>query len=340
MIVSRAPLRIGIAGGGTDVDPFCSTYGGDILNATIDLYAWCLIEPVEDRVVKVKLPNLKKFSVWQLDEIVNSDLTKLPLPLIIYKSLRRRIGIEPLLGHTVSVFCDCAPGTGLGSSSAVVVAIINAYLDLFKVTISKNELARLAFLIEREDAGFTGGRQDQYASVYGGFNRFIFHTDNKVTRIPIQIKSNSLLSQYALLYFTGESRDSSEIINEQARNIKINKAISLDATRKIKQAVSHMRDAISNDNIEEISALIQKNWIEKKKFTERISNKHIDEIISSAFQSGAISAKVSGAGGGGCILFLVPPINRDKVISKLGSYSGFFLPFNFTFEGAMVLKTQ
>lgn len=338
IIRSRAPLRLGLAGGGTDLPAFSDRYGGSVLNATINYFAHCTIKSNKDNKIIFNATDLKI-----IDEISIGDKIKLngPLPLhrAVYNKFVQKFELMPE-SVTVSSFSDVPPGSGLGSSSTLVVAIIKALSEWFDVPLGKYDIAKLAYEIERIDLNLSGGKQDQYAASFGGFNFMDFKNDGNVIINPLQIKNEIIdeLSEHIVLYYSGISRSAAEItdgiINEQNKNVdeKIND--SLEAMKITKQISHDMKDALIKGDILRMAELMNYSWEQKKRTAEKVSNSELDEIFKLAIKNKAIACKLSGAGGGGFSIFIVDPLDRHDFISFLQSFSkGFILNVNFSLIG-------
>ncbi|MEP7252442.1 MAG: dehydrogenase, partial [Ginsengibacter sp.] len=215
---SKAPLRIGLAGGGTDVSPYSDQYGGAILNATVSLFAYANIETLDENAIIVQALDRKEEQRFEWAESLPID-GKLDLLKGVYNRIHKDFGM-PLTGFRLSTFVDAPAGSGLGTSSTLVVAIIGAFVEWLKLPLGDYDIAHYAYQIEREDLKLTGGKQDQYAAMFGGVNFMEFYEDDKVIVNPLRIKSQYLheLENNLVLYFTATSRESASIINEQVKN--------------------------------------------------------------------------------------------------------------------------
>lgn len=334
IIRSRAPLRIGLAGGGTDVSPYSDQYGGAILNATISLFAYATIEPVDTGKIIIHAIDKK--------EIIEFDAAEeLPIDgdLVLAKGIYNRIVKEFVhkpLSFRLSTYVDAPAGSGLGTSSTLVVAILGAFTEWLKLPLGEYDMAKLAFDIERKDLAMAGGKQDQYAATFGGFNFMEFYRDDKVIVNPLRIKENYLneMQSNLLLYYTGTSRLSSKIIEMQSVNISAKKEKSIDAMHKLKDQAVQMKEAILQGNLGEIGEILNYGWQYKKQTADGVSNPMIDEIYEAALKAGANGGKISGAGGGGFMFFYCPKFTRYEVIDRLHQFGGEFRRFQFTKSGA------
>ena len=335
MIVrSRAPLRLGLAGGGTDVSPYCDQYGGAVLNVTIDLYAYTIIEPTEDGRVR--------FTASDIDgsfEAAADEAMEIADPLILHRAVYRRIvtqfnGGRPLPCH-ITTFCDAPPGSGLGTSSTMVVSLVKAFVEWLNLPLGEYEIAHLAFEIERIDAGLGGGRQDQYAATFGGVNFMEFHPDDRVIVNPLRIK-NWIISEMEtclVLFNSGVSRSSARIIQQQTDNLASGAGTTLEAMHAIKADAFRMKECLLKGDFAGFALCMRQGWEAKKRLADQISTTQIDQVHAAAMQAGARAGKVSGAGGGGFITFLVAPARRVDVIRALGREEGRVMTCHFTRHG-------
>ena len=332
IIRSMAPLRIGLAGGGTDVSPYSDLHGGAILNATINLFAYATIIPATDGTVTFNAIDKKEKITLQATGELQFD-GKLDLLKGIYNRIVRQFTHQPL-SFELTTYVDAPPGSGLGSSSTLVIAIIGAFTEWLGLPLGEYDIARLAFQIERVDMNYAGGKQDQYAATFGGVNFMEFYGD-KVIVNPLRIKNQSLkeLAYNLVLYYTGTSRLSSKIIEQQQQNIRDNLQESVDAMHKTKEMAILMKEALLKNELDTIGEIMRIGWEHKKQMASGISNQIIDEIYETAMEAGATGGKVSGAGGGGFIFFFCPGNSRFKVVESLHKFGGNIHPFQFTKSG-------
>jgi D-glycero-alpha-D-manno-heptose-7-phosphate kinase len=334
MIVrSKAPLRLGLAGGGTDVAPYSDLYGGATLNATINMYAYATIIPKENGKIVFKSIDKDLYLDSPIVESLEIDGT-LNLLKGIYNRIVKDFTHTPL-SFELSTYVDAPPGSGLGTSSTLVVAVLGAFAEWLKLPLGEYDLARLAYEVERIDLNMAGGKQDQYAATFGGVNFMEFYRDEKVIVNPLKIKSAFLneLSNNLVLYHTKTSRVSSAIIERQAKNILDNKLKFIQATHKLKEQAVMMKEAILKGKIDDIGPVLDYGWKYKKQIASGITNHLIDSIYEAAMENGATGGKVSGAGGGGFMFFYCPNNTRYRVIEALKKFGGSSHAYEFTSAG-------
>lgn len=333
---SKAPLRLGLAGGGTDVSPYCDTYGGAILNATINMYAQVAIEPIEGNTLI--LNSIDRNKTLEIPLMNGQELDTSDGELILLKGVYNRIVKDFAHKHLpckITTFVEAPLGSGLGTSSTLVVAIIGAFVEWLKLPLGEYDIAHLAYEIERQDLKMAGGAQDQYAATFGGFNFMEFYENQKVIVNPLRIKSNIIneLECNLLLYYTETSRLSSSIIETQQSNIQNKEGKSIEATHKVKEQAFMMKEVILRGEILKIGQILDFGWQNKKQMAKNISNPLIDQIYDNALRAGATGGKISGAGGGGFMTFFCPGTTRFQVTDVLLQFGGRTQPFQFSSVG-------
>ncbi len=333
LIRSRAPLRLGLAGGGTDVSPYSDIYGGAILNATITMYAYATIEPRNNGKIILNAVDRQERLILESKEELEID-GKLTLLKGVYNRIVKDFTHKPL-SFELTTYVDAPPGSGLGSSSTLVVAVLGAFAEWLKLPLGEYEIAHLAYEIERLDLGYAGGKQDQYAATFGGFNFMEFYAEDKVIVNPLRIKTEYIneLQYNLLLYYTGTSRLSSKIIEAQAKNVIEKKEKPVEAMHKLKEQAVLMKEALLKGEIDKIGEILDFGWQYKKQMAEGITNPVIDEIYETAKKAGATGGKISGAGGGGFMMFYCPGNTRYNVIEALKKFGGEFKTYQFTKYG-------
>lgn len=335
MIVrSKAPLRLGLAGGGTDVSPYSDEFGGYVLNATINMYAYCTIESTDEGRIS--------FHAADRDEYIESESVAYLEPddqLVLHKGIYNRIVRqfnhgEPL-SFRMTTYSDAPAGSGLGSSSTMVVAILKAFVELLNLPLGEYDIAYLAYEIERIDVGLCGGKQDQYAATFGGFNFIEFYAHNRVIVNPLRIKNwiRNELENSMILYYTGISRESARIISEQTHNARQKRHESIAAMHQLKSDALLMKEAILKGDIPKFAQYLGKSWEAKKRMAAAITNNYLDQIYETALEAGAYAGKVSGAGGGGFMIFITDPVKRVRIIKALAKFDGQATNFHFTKDG-------
>lgn len=334
-IRGRAPLRLGFGGGGTDVSAYSCRYGGCVLNATISMYAYASVVPRTDRRVSVQLGSLKHYVEHEVSSL--AELQPKGQGALVEGILRRfarAFGDLPPLD--LAAWTDAPIGSGLGSSSTLVVVICAVLAEALGIPLGEYDVAQMAYEIERVDMGMAGGQQDQYAASFGGVNFMEFHQDGGVLVNPLRIQGTimSELESSLILYYTGVSRESAHIIKDQIRAAESTPGRSLEALHRIKEEATAMKKHLLRGDLAAFYEALNAGWLAKKESAASISNSRIEEVLKVAINAGAIAGKLSGAGGGGFIMFFAKPERRANVVKKLLQYGGQVYPVNFTQTGA------
>ena len=343
-IRSRAPLRIGLAGGGTDLESYSNQFGGAVLNATIGMYAYCTIIPTNDnKIVIHSYDNHNSLEIESTPEIPFEGEN-----LILHKGVYNRIVKDYNNGKPLSFIMstsnDAPVGSGLGTSSTMVVAILEAFNRWLGLGLNDYQKARLAYEIERIDLKLEGGKQDQYAAVFGGFNFMEFKTDSSVIVNSLRLQE-SRINEFEcslLLYYSGKSRKSADqqlvlsknIINSQISNTEKKENKTIDAMRNLKENAYLMKDYVLTGNMKAFANCLRVGRENKKKTSSIVSNKELEETINFALQNGGEAVKVSGAGGGGFLMIYCNPFNRQKLIDAMETLTGRVYPVRFSRAGA------
>lgn len=313
IIRAKAPLRISFAGGGTDVPPFPEREGGCVLNATIGHCAWGSLKPRDDDRIQMESVDLGV----SLSYSVESEMA-LDGQLDLAKAAIQRLGAKNSHGFDIFLHSDAPPGSGLGSSSALVVGLVGLLKEFKNLALTEHEIAHLAYVIEREDLGIQGGLQDQYAASFGGFN-FIEFAKNQIVVNALRIREEVVneLEHNLLLCNTGTTRRSDHIIEDQTRRYRENQENTVLALRQQKQLAVDMKNTLLRRRLDDFGDLLHWAWESKKKFSPKISNPSIDEMYDEARKEGALGGKMTGAGGGGHMLFYCQFEKRHKVADVL-----------------------
>ncbi|HRP90444.1 MAG TPA: dehydrogenase [Edaphocola sp.] len=333
---SKAPLRIGLAGGGTDVSPYCDQYGGAILNATISLYAHASIEILEEPIIVLEAFDRNETETFEWSNVLPLNGT-LDLLKGVYNRIQQDYPFQKK-GLKLSTFVDAPAGSGLGTSSTLVVAVLGAFVELLQLPLGEYDIAHYAYDIERNDLKLAGGRQDQYAATFGGVNFMEFYEADKVIVNPLRIKQDYIdeLENNLLLYYTSTSRESAKIIKEQSKNVVDKKGQSIDAMHKLKEQAKMMKESLLRGNLNEIGDILNIGFEQKRLMAKGISNDLIEDIYKAAIANGATGGKISGAGGGGFMIFYCPNNTKYTVMEALEAFGGVQRTYSFTKKG---LKT-
>lgn len=336
---SKAPLRIGLAGGGTDVSPYSDQFGGAILNTTISLSAYASIEPLTDNKIIIQAFDRNEAQTFDLADQLPIDGT-----LDLLKGVYNRIQKDhpmPSAGFRLSTFVDAPAGSGLGTSSTLVVAVLGAFLEMRKIKMDEYAIAKYAYDIERIDLKLAGGKQDQYAATFGGVNFMEFYAGDKVIVNPLRIKPQYLheLENNLVLYFTSTSRESAAIIKEQVKNVNEKNEKSIEAMHHLKGQAKMMKEALLQGKLDEIGVILNYGFEQKRNMAANISNANIEKVYAAAKEAGATGGKISGAGGGGFMIFYCPGNTRHAVIKALNNFGGNVRDYSFTKHGLTTWST-
>jgi len=329
---SKAPLRIGLAGGGTDVSPYADLYGGSVINATISHYASAEITLWDSDVVELFSADRNETFRSNLNEEIpitgSLDLLK-----GMHNCMLKDFGPFST-GFRLSTAVDAPLGSGLGTSSTLMVALTGVFFEMLKISPDPFMVAQYAYDAERKYLLFPGGKQDQYAAAFGGINYMEFQEGNVDVK-PIVLSSENAvkLEHNLLLYYTGINRESSFIIREQMENVMQQNQPSISAMHALKHLSKRMKEALSRGDIDEIGPLLEMGFTHKRKMAAEISNPMIEEIYSAAMRAGASGGKISGAGGGGFMIFYCPDNSRQMVCDALHNFGGSMKPFTFSSQG-------
>lgn len=330
IIRSRAPLRLSFAGGGTDVSPYMDERGGAVLSVTIDKYAYASMRFTNEDGLKVRSLDYDIVANYAHDDKLEFD-GSLDLVKAVFKRMRdgtEKGGLEFFL-HS-----DAPPGSGLGSSSTLCVAMLGLFRQWKNLPLTDYQVAELAYQIERKNLGVAGGKQDQYAAVFGGFNFIEFGKDHVVVN-PLRIKPEVIneLQYQCLLCYTGRTRMSDNIIRKQVEGYTEKKPDVLAAMDELKATAFAMKNALLQGRLRDFGDLLHQGWESKKRMAGPISNATIDELYETARRHGAIGGKVTGAGGGGYMLFVCEFDKKHTIARELEKLGGQIVEFAFDSHG-------
>ena len=315
VIRAKAPLRISFAGGGTDVPPFPEREGGSVLSSTINRYAWGTLRPRDDGQICI---NSLDFGV-SLSYASRADLTY-DGELDLAKAAIKRMAGDQAVGYDLYLHTDAPPGSGLGSSSAMMVALVGLLKEFHGLPLTDYEVAELAYEIERVDLGIKGGMQDQYAAAFGGFNFIEFMADRVVVnQLKVSRDIINELEYNLLIGNTGKLRLSSHIIDDQVRRYEEGDADANAALREIKALATEMKNALLHRKLDEFGRLLDLEWQHKRRMSPRISSPELDDLYATALKEGAIGGKITGAGGGGYMLLYCRFDRKPAIREKLAA---------------------
>lgn len=297
MLIVRSPVRISFGGGGTDLPVYYEKYGGSILSTSINKYFYTILSRRDDDHIQIISSDLRAIENWSNLAYMVVKGTKLELPLAVLQSLQQHVAVNLFLASEIP------PGTGLGSSATVCVNLLKALTTYLHIKMSKYELAEKAFEIARHVLGKPVGKQDEYASAFGGLNFIRIETDGKTLVEPVNVVRDARreLNQNLMLFFTGTARDSGAILREQEKSSE-HEGRAVTALHEIRSLAEKMRKALVSGDLNKFGQLLDDAWQAKKRVSNKISNTGIDELYELAKSKGALGGKITGAGGGGFML--------------------------------------
>lgn len=334
IIRSKAPLRISFAGGGTDVSPYPEEKGGAVLNVTIDKYAYVSLQPREDNELNIRSLDYDIVAKYHIDEELtyNGELD-------LVKAVARNMKMET--GFDLFIHSDAPPGSGLGSSSTMCVALVGAFQRWLNLPLTNYDIAELTFHVERLDLKIAGGRQDQYAATFGGFNYIEFYDQLTVVNpLRISIETINELHYHLVLCYTGKTRLSANIVASHSKAYERKDAKVVEALDQTKELAIAMKNALLRGELNVFGGLLHEAWSHKKRFNENISNSYIDELYDIGRKNGALGGKILGAGGGGYLLLYCPFDKKHIIADKLEKAGGQIVEFSFETQGLQTWKAE
>jgi D-glycero-alpha-D-manno-heptose-7-phosphate kinase len=333
MLIVRSPVRISFAGGGTDLPGYYERYGGTVLSTTINKYFYTIIQKRSDGKIQVISSDLKVTETWEDITRMSVKGTSLEIPLSTLKEAGFNSSIDMFLASEIP------PGTGLGSSASVCVGVLKALSAYRRQNLSKYQLAESSYQIARKTMGKPVGKQDEYASAFGGLNYITFCSNGSVELEPVSLPPDLFaeLQGSLLLFFTGAAHDSWTILEEQEKSTRASSGIAVESLHEIRAFADEAKTALVNGNLDDFGKLLHKGWEAKKRVSTKISTAHIDNMYKVARANGALGGKITGAGGGGFMLLYCPPKKQRQVRSALSSIGGKEMNFDFDLLGAHVV---
>lgn len=321
MIVSRAPARISFAGGGTDISPYPEEKGGCVVSATIDKYYSCFL----------------KKSQHVYDTVT---LTQEPYTYVSVTAIKNKLNTKAFPGDIISTHSNIPPRSGIGGSSAKLVSLIGALNCSHSLRLKKRVIAELAYEIGRDVLQAKGGRQDEYATAYGGLNFIDFRGGNDVLVAPLQVNKSLLrdLEQSLLLVYLGDRMDSNIIQAAHIHSLLKRKKDVLEALDATKNLALIMRSSLIDNDLSRFGEFLDRGWQLKKKFNPLTTNYKINRLYKMAKRYGAVGGKVTGAGGGGHMLLYCEPRMRTTLKYKLMQVGVTPVDFKFDKSGLKVCE--
>jgi D-glycero-alpha-D-manno-heptose-7-phosphate kinase len=335
IIRSKAPFRVSFGGGGTDLPPYCVDHGGCTINTTIDRHVFITIEARDDKEVRIDAVNMNRKIGFELgDKDYSEDFE-------IFKGVLNVLDVET--GFNITVYSELPPGSGMGGSSSLAVALIGALDEYYNWNLSPHEIAQKAYEIERIELEQKGGYQDQFAAAYGGFCFTKFTDKVKVDPIDTTAEIINELQYRLILCYVGGSHFSSDIQDEVIEGYEIEKKSYMDAMQDLKDIAHEMREIVESKEINRLSEfgqLLHQGWLAKKSLSDKISNKNIENFYVTSRKFGVLGGKLLGAGGGGHLLLFSDPKEKYKVIQELEEIGGQIINFHFNPRGLEVWKIE
>ncbi|MGB8646070.1 MAG: GHMP kinase [Anaerolineae bacterium] len=330
LIRSKAPLRLSFAGGGTDVPPYPQEHGGVVLSATINKYAFGTLALSSEDAFTVESLDYDTVAKYHSERDLVFD-GKLDLVKAV---IRRLLKDQQHRGLKLFLHSDAPPGSGLGSSSTLVVTLIGLFKHWLGLSITNYEIANLAYEIERNDLGIKGGMQDQYAATFGGFNLIEFLNSTVVVN-PLRIDPNIIneLEYNLLLCYTGQTRVSANILDRQIQAYVAKQANVMRALDQLKAITIEMKNYLLQGRLNDFGALLHDEWQNKKQLDNAITNPHIEELYETARRTGALGGKIAGAGAGGYLLFYCQFNCKHRIAARLEELGGQVVEFGFEPRG-------
>ncbi|MDQ4075782.1 MAG: GHMP kinase [Chloroflexota bacterium] len=334
MIVVRAPVRISFGGGGTDLEAYYALHGGFVVSTTITRYCYVIVREPSDQSIRI---NSADYRVWQRFD--PREIPPVEEPLVLAKAAIERFAEYGIRERGVDLFltAEVAPGTGLGSSSAMAVALSQALATYAGPSLTRKEAADLASWLEIERLGMPIGKQDQYASAYGGLNTIEFMREGvRVRPLPLSSEVRDALCSRLLLFSTGQCRNSAEILAQQREDTRTKPTVN-ESLHRLKELAQEMACMLRNGELDAFGRLLDSGWQEKRRLSNKVSNPTIDRWYSAARDAGALGGKISGAGGGGFLLLYCPPNKQGAVRETMARMGLRELTFDFDVGGVQAI---
>jgi D-glycero-alpha-D-manno-heptose-7-phosphate kinase len=313
-------------------------FGGATLNVTIDRFAFATLLPVSEPAIRFVADDVGIMDEFAIDAPLDS--ARLILHRAVYERMIRDFAGNKRIPVTIATTVDAPAGSGLGSSSALVVALVDAMCSLLNAPLGPYDIAKLAFEIERIDLGLAGGRQDQYAAAFGGMNFIEYLAEDRVIVNPLRLRSGvrNEIETSIVTCFTGQSRESASIITEQVKGMASIQGKTVESLHKLKSDAVDMKAAALAGDIDEMARILNESWLAKRSTAAAVANPRIDELLEFGLEQGALAGKVSGAGGGGFLFFIVHPEKRYQLITSLNNAGALAGPVQMVEQGCEVWR--
>jgi len=333
MLIVRSPVRISFGGGGTDLPSYYERFGGAVLSTAINKYFYTVLQKRTDGKIQIISADLRTMETWQNIARMEVCGNALEIPLAVLKEFGRELSVNLFLASEIP------PGTGLGSSASVCVNLTKLLAEYHQISLSKYDLAEQAFHIARHVLGRPVGKQDEYASAFGGLNFISFHPDGRTQVEPLPLAPDLAreLQSSLLLFFTGESHHSWTILKEQEEATQKTDCGAVEYLHEIRKLVEPMKAALLAGELNQFGLLLHESWEIKKRISSKISNNHINEMYEAALRNGAVGGKITGAGGGGFLLLFCQPAYQQNVRNALAAMGVREMGFEFDYQGAQVV---
>ncbi|MGH9699779.1 MAG: GHMP kinase [Candidatus Acidiferrales bacterium] len=333
MLIVRSPVRISFGGGGTDLPAYYQEYGGAVLSSSINKYFYTILKKRTDGKIQVISSDLRVTENWQDISRMHIKHSELEIPLAALKELGTDVSVDLFLASEI------VAGTGLGSSASVCVGVLKTLATYLDLPYSKYELAEQAYHIARNVLGKPVGKQDEYASAFGGLNFITFHRDGSTLVEPVSLRSDLLreFQSNLMLFFTGVAHNSWSLLQEQEKSTKQGSGVAIDSLHEIRGLADRMRDVLTKGDFRSFGAMLHEGWQAKKRISSHISTSIIDTAYEAAIHSGALGGKVTGAGGGGFLLLFCEEAQQESVRHALGELGIREMGFELDFDGAQVV---
>ena len=332
MFLGMCPVRISFSGGGTDMPEYYNEFGGNVVTSTINHFTYVILNLRNDDLIQAFSSD---FQIHNTSAILENLELKpgTEIPIAVLKHLNFKTGA------TVMVCSDVPPSSGLGGSSSLTVNFVKTLSTLQKLKWNSEKIAETSFHIERNVLQHPIGKQDDYIASFCGFN-FIRFTNEQVYVEPIKINKSTFdeLQENLLLFFIGDTRKNADILSNQLDNIKQRRKETIESLNYVKGLAEEMNSSLKQSDITLFGELLHKGWLAKKKFTKGVSNENVNKIYDIALENGALGGKLTGAGGGGHMLFYCEKSKHDRFIQKMEDIGLKHIRFKFNNDGPKVLN--